>query len=115
VSILFPVELHLFLPYYKCHSYPLLINKPPPFTNGETVKKIKEGIKQNRKFVLLATNKAINSKWCNWELDFCDPHKYIDQVAPFPSLKTQTLGMVQNTSEFNLELKKATTPTSIIK
>ena len=56
----------------------------PPFTNAETAKKIKEAIKQNRKFVLLATNKAINSKWCNWELGFCDPHKYIDQVALFP-------------------------------
>jgi TIR domain len=56
----------------------------PPFTSGETARKLKEAIKENKKFILLATNRAINSKWCNWELGFSDPHKYIDRVALFP-------------------------------
>lgn len=56
----------------------------PPFTNAETAKKIKEQIELNRKFILVATNKAINSKWCNWELGFGDAHKYIDHIALVP-------------------------------
>jgi hypothetical protein len=56
----------------------------PPFTSSATAKKIKEQIKQNKKFILVATNKAINSKWCNWELGFGDAHKYIDNIALIP-------------------------------
>ncbi len=60
----------------------------PPFTSAETAKKIKEQIKLNKKFVLLATNKAINSKWCNWELGFGDAHKYLAHIALFPLADT---------------------------
>ena len=42
-------------------------NKMPKETSGETAKRIKEVIKFCRKFVLLATEKAIESYWCNWE------------------------------------------------
>ena len=56
----------------------------PPFTNAETAKNIKEHIKLNKKFIMLASNKAINSKWCNWELGFGDAHKYIQNIALFP-------------------------------
>ena len=56
----------------------------PPFTNAETAKKIKEAIIANKKFILLATNKAINSKWCNWELGFGDAKKYIEGIALLP-------------------------------
>lgn len=56
----------------------------PPFTDGTTANKIKEEIKQNRKFVLLATINAINSRWCNWELGIGDTHKYIDHICLFP-------------------------------
>ncbi len=56
----------------------------PPFTNAETAKKIKEQIKLNNKFILVAINKAINSKWCNWELGFGDAYKYINHIALIP-------------------------------
>lgn len=56
----------------------------PPFTNSDTAKKIKEEIKNNKKFILLATNKAIASKWCNWELGIGDAHKYINNIALLP-------------------------------
>src|SRR5205809_3384985 len=56
----------------------------PPFTNAETANKIKEAIVANKKFILLATNNSINSKWCNWELGFGDAKKYINGIAMFP-------------------------------
>lgn len=56
----------------------------PPFTSAETAMKIKEQIKQNKKFILVAANKAINSKWCNWGLGFGNAHKYIDYIALVP-------------------------------
>lgn len=56
----------------------------PPFTNAETARKIKDAIKINKKFIFLATNNAINSKWCNWELGFGDAYKYMDHIALFP-------------------------------
>lgn len=56
----------------------------PPFTSEETARKIKEQIKLNKKFILVATNKAIYSKWCNWELGFGDAHKYINHIALIP-------------------------------
>ena len=60
----------------------------PPFTSAETARKIKEQIKLNKKFVLLASNNAISSKWCNWELGFGDAHKYIQHIALFPLADT---------------------------
>jgi hypothetical protein len=56
----------------------------PPFTSAETAKKIKKKIKECSKFILLATNSAIASKWCNWELGFGDAQKYIDKIGLFP-------------------------------
>lgn len=56
----------------------------PASTNADTALKIKERIKACKKFVFLATNRAINSKWCNWELGFGDAHKYLNHIALFP-------------------------------
>ncbi|MBO9573703.1 MAG: toll/interleukin-1 receptor domain-containing protein, partial [Chitinophagaceae bacterium] len=56
----------------------------PAFTSAETANKIKKKIRECDKFILLATNNAIASKWCNWELGFGDAHKYIDKIALFP-------------------------------
>lgn len=57
----------------------------PKITSGITAKKIKDRIKKCDKFILLATNGAIESKWCNWELGFGDANK-LDQnnLALFP-------------------------------
>jgi len=54
----------------------------PP--TGKTATHIKEAIKSNRKFILLASNNAINSKWCNWELGLGDAAKYLNNIALFP-------------------------------
>ena len=56
-------------------------NGMPGQTSGETALRIKEVIKFSNKFILLATNKAIESYWCNWELGIGDTHKYIDHIA----------------------------------
>ncbi len=48
----------------------------PERTNGITAQKIKNQIiSVNDKFVLLATNNAVDSKWCNWEVGIADPFK----------------------------------------
>jgi hypothetical protein len=56
----------------------------PPTTSEETANRIKQRIRSCDKFLLLATNNAISSKWCNWELGFGDAHKYINKIALFP-------------------------------
>lgn len=56
----------------------------PKTTSGLTAVKIKEKIKENHKFILLATEGAINSKWCNWELGLGDAAKYIESIALLP-------------------------------
>ncbi|MBR3975471.1 MAG: toll/interleukin-1 receptor domain-containing protein [Clostridia bacterium] len=56
----------------------------PPTTSAETALNIKERIKQCNKFILLATNGAIESKWCNWELGYGDAQKFKKNIALFP-------------------------------
>ncbi|MDR6735413.1 MULTISPECIES: toll/interleukin-1 receptor domain-containing protein [Sphingobacterium] len=59
-------------------------NGMPTETSGETALRIKEVIKYCDKFILIATEKAIESYWCNWELGFGDTHKYIEHIAILP-------------------------------
>lgn len=48
----------------------------PEKTNASTAQKIKNQIISiNDKFILLATNNAVASKWCNWEVGIADPFK----------------------------------------
>lgn len=56
----------------------------PKETSGNTAALLKQKIKENDKFIFLATNKSIESKWCNWEIGFGDAHKYINKIALFP-------------------------------
>ncbi len=56
----------------------------PMVTSGETAVEIKKKIKSNDKFILLATENAIQSKWCNWELGFGDNEKYSNDIAILP-------------------------------
>lgn len=56
----------------------------PRQTSGVTANRIKLKIRQNRKFVFLATEGAISSKWCNWELGHGDAQKYIKHIAVLP-------------------------------
>ena len=57
----------------------------PATTSGETAKRIKDRIVKCNKFILLATNGAIESKWCNWELGYGDARKLdYNNLAIFP-------------------------------
>ncbi len=56
----------------------------PPTTSGETAIKIKEKISEAKKFIFIATNQAIESKWCNWEIGYADAFKYINNIAIMP-------------------------------
>lgn len=60
----------------------------PVHTSAETASRLKEKIKKADKFILLATQEAINSKWCNWELGLGDAAKYIENIALFPINRT---------------------------
>lgn len=60
----------------------------PAYTNAETAIRLKEKIKIADKFILVATPRAINSKWCNWELGLGDAAKYINNIALFPINKS---------------------------
>lgn len=62
----------------------------PETTSGVTASKIKERIKSCKKFILLATEDAIESKWCNWELGFGDANKFKEHIALFPIKKVGT-------------------------
>lgn len=56
----------------------------PATTSGETAKRIKDIIRKSDRFILLATEGAIESKWCNWELGYGDAQKYKDKIAILP-------------------------------
>lgn len=48
----------------------------PSVTSDVTAKRIKHKIRECDKFILLATDGAVDSKWCNWELGFGDARKF---------------------------------------
>ena len=50
--------------------------KLPDMTNAETALRIKSVIESCDRFILLATNNALKSKWCNWEVGIADKTKY---------------------------------------
>lgn len=54
-------------------------------TSGRTAQILKQKIREYDKFILVATDGAIASKWCNWELGLGDAEKYDDdKIALFP-------------------------------
>lgn len=54
-------------------------------TDRRTAETLKEKIKRYDKFVFIASDAAINSKWCNWEIGYGDAQKYEqDKIAIFP-------------------------------
>lgn len=59
----------------------------PKKTSSLTAERLKNKIKDCDKFILLATEGAINSKWCNWELGLGDAAKYIENIAILPIKK----------------------------
>lgn len=59
-------------------------NKMPDYTCTKTAERLKEVIEFCDKFILLATNSAIESYWCNWEVGIGDVHKYKKNIAILP-------------------------------
>lgn len=59
----------------------------PSVTSGVTASKIKERIRQCDKFILLATDGAVESKWCNWELGYGDSQKFSSEDIAILPLK----------------------------
>ena len=72
----------------------------PKIISAETANNIKKRIDQCNKFILLATNGAIESKWCNWELGYGDARKYKNHIALFPFKPKGTYNNEYNGSEY---------------
>lgn len=53
----------------------------PAKTNADTATRIKRAIKANGKFVLLATEASLASRWVPWELGCADGVKSIENMA----------------------------------
>ena len=55
----------------------------PSQTCGDTAKQLKNRIQSCDKFIFMATDGAIDSKWCNWELVYGDSQKFPENIAIF--------------------------------
>ena len=61
----------------------------PAMTSEETAIKLKAKIVECRKFLLLATNNALDSKWVPWELGVADNSNGMKNVAIIPVTERQ--------------------------
>ncbi|WP_103072562.1 TIR domain-containing protein [Aquimarina sediminis] len=50
----------------------------------EVRQEVEEKIKENKKFIFLATEDAINSKQCKWEVRYANTQKTLDNIAILP-------------------------------
>ncbi len=72
----------------------------PKTTSAQTALNIRERIKGCDKFILLATNGAIESKWCNWELGYGDAQKFKKHIALFQMKPENTSDSAYKGSEY---------------
>lgn len=56
----------------------------PAVTSPSTAVGLKLRIRECKKFVLLATDNALQSRWCPWELGIGDAYRGMDSVAILP-------------------------------
>lgn len=76
-------------------------NKMPKQTSGDTAARIKDIIEYCDKFILLATPKAIESYWCNWELGIGDVHKLKkNNIAVLPVKEKNQLDIQYKGNEY---------------
>jgi hypothetical protein len=61
----------------------------PAITSPETAAKLRAKIRENRRFLLLATDKSLASRWVPWELGYADGVKPAD-IAVMPVLDRLT-------------------------
>ena len=71
----------------------------PTVTSPESASRIKARIRENNKFILLATNNAVASRWVPWELRVADDAKGETASRFCPSVTPVKLGRETNTSE----------------
>ena len=74
----------------------------PKRTSAQTARNIKNRISQCDKFIFLATNGAIESKWCNWELGYGDALNFQKHIALFPMKPKGTFDSEYKGSEYML-------------
>ena len=56
----------------------------PAETSAETANRIRTKITQCNFFLLLATNRALRSRWVPWELGYCDGTKGVNKTLILP-------------------------------
>lgn len=61
-----------------------LDSEMPKEISGDTAKKLKSKIEQHKKFIMLASSNAKDSKWIPWELGYADRTKGIRNIAVLP-------------------------------
>jgi hypothetical protein len=66
----------------------------PDEVSGETAKKLKERIQQQKKFLVLVTENSKDSRWVPWELGYADPTKGMDHIASLPV--SESIDFAQN-------------------
>ena len=85
-------EIQGFITYlekeYHVTTYIDSMDKGMPMnTCAGTAERIKQVIGNSNKFILLATNNALSSKWCNWEVGIADKTKLpVNNMAILPML-----------------------------
>ena len=76
------------LAFFRSHGVRIYVDwmdeGMPDVVSGETAKKLKERIQQQKKFVVLVTENSKDSRWVPWELGYADPTKGMDHIASFP-------------------------------
>lgn len=65
-------------------------NTMPAISSGDTAAKVRQMIDRYDKFILVASDGAMDSKWCNWELGYADARKFdAGKMALFPIAKNR--------------------------
>ncbi|PKV52853.1 hypothetical protein ATE84_4982 [Aquimarina sp. MAR_2010_214] len=84
---------------------------PSKATDKQIQQKTEEKIKGNKKFIFLATENAINSKRCKWELRYANTQKPKDHIAIFPIREDYTdYGGAEYLQKFPYIQKSETNP-----
>lgn len=77
------IQKYGIIPYIDCMDPNM-----PAQTCAETANRIKSVIGTCERFILLATEDALKSMWCNWEVGIADKTKYsLDSMAILPLLE----------------------------
>ncbi|WP_024771838.1 TIR domain-containing protein [Aquimarina macrocephali] len=85
--------------------------KPSKITDKQIQERTEEKIKDNRKFIFLATENAIISKRCKWELRYANTQKTKDHIAIFPIREDYTdYGGSEYLQKFHYIQKSETNP-----